>query len=478
MPSVTLILVVCPVGRLICGDRKALSEILIVTSKRSNWKWILPSAIVFSLALNGGLLLPAAIAGDWGYDDSAPSNAKQNNGQTSPAPKGSSRAKIIPLPPVSIPPTTGRAVRKGPFSTAETHAGTYGVQLNPAEYERESAAGLQTMSGDDEDQLHGKVPTNANWSTKDGGKQGTQPKTSAKSSSQGSNKPSATAKASAGMNETEAMVAECWQQLFELAGNSKLSDDQVQQLRALIVSRMNGGAQSAGEAKAILSFWPKVTSYLVSHPQQKENYGQLLRSLLRWRARMQSQDLADAKLNDMATRENDLIVQVLGPVRVAVQAEPPFTEEAVNAYSDMACFVYEQRNPGRSLDASDNREIFANVVCEKFKNAPTEKDRLAMIGFDLTWAKFKIAWEESDNNTRGILLSKLAGSGAGVAWAQVKDPLLEQILGKWPAPKSAPPVEPMLAKAQSYADVKKQANSSSSKPKVSPASAAAATRHK
>jgi len=218
--------------------------------------------------LNTWLLVPVAIAGDWGYDDSATSAAKQNNGQTtSPAPKGTSRAKIIRLPPASIPPTTGRAVRKGPFSTAETRAGTYGVQLNPAEYERESAGGNQKMSGDDEDQLHGKVPNDANWSTVGGARQGTQSKVSPKSSARGSSKSATTAKVSTGMNETEAMVAECWQQLFELAGNSKLSDEQTQQLRALVVSRMNGGAQSAGEAKAILSFWPKVTSYLVSHPE-------------------------------------------------------------------------------------------------------------------------------------------------------------------------------------------------------------------
>lgn len=397
-------------------------------------------------------------AGDWGYDDGTSSgaakDAKGSSGAGSPPQTGSGSFQPGSLfgntkkTPVSAGspsggaggkkvPVRGTIVPNGPFQAVQTGAGSYGVELNPPHYD--NAGKQKGNSLDEDDPHHGSVPENGESSSN-------QKPLRAKAQPY---------KAPPGPPSESQVVSECWQQMFQVAGDQKLTDEQKGAIDSLVKKRLSGGSQSAGEAKAIRTFWPKVTSYLVAHPEQKENYSQLLRALLRWRARMQAQTLGDAKLDAFASDENVLINEVLGPVRVAVDGEVPFTEEAVNAYSDMACFIFEQRNPNKSVNANDNREMFAKVVCEKYHRAPTAKDCAAMAAFDLSWAKFKIAWQQSDESGRGIMLSKLAGQGAGVAWAQVKDPLLEQVLTSWPSPKAAPPVEPMLAKAQSYTAVKK-----------------------
>lgn len=218
-------------------------------------------------------------------------------------------------------------------------------------------------------------------------------------------------------------ATECWNQLYQIASGKKLSEDEKKRLAGVVKKSPN--------AQAVTVFWPKVTEYLLAHPEQKENYVRLLRALLRWKARMLVATTDGATPSSVATEESALITEVLGPERLAVQGSPAFSEEAVEAYADMACFLYEQNNPGKTIDAFDNRAMFASVVCEKFRNAPTDKDKRAMAAFDLQWAKFKVAWESANEGQRKELLSLLQKSGAGAAGASVQNPVVKSILDNW-----------------------------------------------
>jgi hypothetical protein len=116
---------------------------------------------------------------------------------------------------------------------------------------------------------------------------------------------------------------------------------------------------------------------------------------------------------------------------VAVPGDPPLTEEAIDAYADMACFMYEQRHPGKTIDATDNRAIFASVICNKFSEAPTASDRKAVANFALSWAKFKIAWMRASSEKREEMLSHLeAGSKSA---NESNDQLIDLIIrsGPW-----------------------------------------------
>jgi hypothetical protein len=218
-------------------------------------------------------------------------------------------------------------------------------------------------------------------------------------------------------------ATECWSQIMQIASGKKLTAEQKKRLSDVVKKTPN--RQSA------TSFWPKVTDYLVMHPEQKENYVRLLRALLRWRARTVIATTDGAAPSAVAKEESNLINEILGVERISVPGTPAFPEEAVEAYADMACFLYEQNNPGKTIDAFDNRAMFASVVREKFTNAPSEKDKLAMAAFDLAWAKFKVAWETASGATRQAMLSALQREGANKSAAAAQDPVLKSILEGW-----------------------------------------------
>ena len=232
--------------------------------------------------------------------------------------------------------------------------------------------------------------------------------------------------------DTDALIEECWAQIYELAGRQKLDSDQRAQLNALVKGKLAAAPAVRQDARSVLIFWPKLTAYLVAHADQSENYASLIKALLRYKARNESGQIDGKDNGGLAADECALISEVLGAQRLSVPGTVPFSEDAVNAYADMACFIYEQSNPGKSVDAMDNRAVFATVVSEKFKQAPTKKDQEAMAGFDLSWAKFKIVWTQADEKQRAALLANLKKSGAGAAWAQAHDSMLELVLNNWP----------------------------------------------
>lgn len=177
---------------------------------------------------------------------------------------------------------------------------------------------------------------------------------------------------------------------------------------------------------AINIFWPKVRSACQGQPDLLENYRDLFRSLFRLLARRSASD-----------KQAQVLAELLGPSRIAVAGNPPLTEDAINAYADMACFVYEQQHPGKSLDAADNRFTFAQVVRNKFTTAPTTKDKLAMINFDLSWAKFKILWSLADQRQKQLLLAQWQPSASNQK--PKASAILDLVLNSGPWADSAKP---------------------------------------
>jgi hypothetical protein len=189
-------------------------------------------------------------------------------------------------------------------------------------------------------------------------------------------------------------------EFFELAAIHKLSPSQLADLKTLALAP-SGNVADKGKENAwqrISTFMPAVRERIEQHQQEAEDFGHLFAALLRLAA--SSTSLPDS--------QKAVIENVLGPARLAVAGAPALSEDAVESYNNMACFMFEQKNPGKTVDADDNRAVFAHVIKDKFQEAPTEKDKLAMANFAITWSKFKIDWNMASPDKKSALLQSLA----------------------------------------------------------------------
>lgn len=230
--------------------------------------------------------------------------------------------------------------------------------------------------------------------------------------------------------DKDQQAARCWVQLFQTVSKEKMDYSQQKQMEAYIVGKAHKGEKETQEIRSILKFWPKLINDLKDKPDMEMHYADLFKALLRLHERTSTE--ATEVPNSPFHSDADLIGQLLGLQRLAVAGDPSFSEDAVNAYADMAVFIYEQQHAGRTIDAADNRTLFAKVVVEKFNRAPTPADQRAMASFDLAWSKFKIIWFSSSSSTQKVLLDKLVNSGANSSLSVVKDPLLDTVLANWP----------------------------------------------
>lgn len=214
-----------------------------------------------------------------------------------------------------------------------------------------------------------------------------------------------------------------WLEMYEAATPGQLSDDQIVRIKEFYGALLE---KKDPRAMAIMGFWPALRKYLEKNPDQQENYSQLIYSLLRARTRPGSTTTGGG------AAETELIGELLGPTRIAVPGTPPLTEDAVDAYADMACFLYEQKNPGKTIDAMENRALFSNVIMQKYKDAPSPADRQAMTNFPIGWAKFKVLWSGADETQRKALLARLTASGVSSTAQTPADAMLGQVLKTWP----------------------------------------------
>ncbi len=215
-------------------------------------------------------------------------------------------------------------------------------------------------------------------------------------------------------------VAQSWVELFELVACQPLTNDQKNRYAATIEHLTHGPLRE--ELVAIQSFWPAIAPRIRESAEFRESFKSLFKSLLRMQERAKALD----------SERSEVIAEVLGPERVADLGPPPLTEDAVDAYADMACFLYEQKNPGKTIDATDNRAVFASVVLNKFKDAPTEADKRSMVNFAVTWARFRIIYAEASDAEKARLLGELEKKGAATV-AGLSNPTVDHILrnGPW-----------------------------------------------
>lgn len=212
-----------------------------------------------------------------------------------------------------------------------------------------------------------------------------------------------------------------WMEIFALAASSAEDDDRLavrdlatlqnplkENLQTFINEKLEAAAPSY---TGIAPLWAEIRVKIQNNIDYKESYRLLFRALLRhWLLRTDRATSFDGhtakalSIGEMpaaekqaikSSREEELFADLLGPARVAEAGPPPLTEDAIKAYSDMACFLYAKKHPDKSVDQDDNRQVFASVIRDKFVNAPTQKAQLAMSNFDLTWASFKCRYLDS-----------------------------------------------------------------------------------
>jgi hypothetical protein len=220
---------------------------------------------------------------------------------------------------------------------------------------------------------------------------------------------------------------EYWLQLCTFVSPQNLAAEEMERLKDSLNACLDSPRSQS--FLSITGYWPKVRAACQGQPELLESYRGLFKALFRLLCRKQNNDPLIQMLSEL-----------LGPSRIAIAGNPPLTEDAINAYADMACFIYEQQHPGRSLDADDNRFTFAQVVRQKFIAAPTVKDKLAMINFDLSWSKFKVLWSLADNRQKQLLLSQWQ---AGTASTKPKaDTTLDLVLnsGPWSTANNGQPL--------------------------------------
>ncbi|MDZ4838175.1 MAG: hypothetical protein SGJ27_30700 [Candidatus Melainabacteria bacterium] len=196
--------------------------------------------------------------------------------------------------------------------------------------------------------------------------------------------------------------------------SSQLTDEQKKRFTATLKKLLSGKEQAG--YKQIDSYWSALAR-LLQDTDHRSNYRVLFRSLLSMRA--------DAK--DIGEEERSMLHEALGPKRIAEIGPPPLTEDAIEAYTDMTCFLYEQSHAGKTVDAGDNRALFAMIVRDKFKKAPTDKDRMAMNQFPLSWAKFRILYTDA-NPSEKVLLAERIASEQGTRGLNIRNAMLEEVL--------------------------------------------------
>ncbi len=194
----------------------------------------------------------------------------------------------------------------------------------------------------------------------------------------------------------------------------QLSENQKQRF-SVVLNKMLAGKEKA-ELVSIEKFWRSLNRMLQDE-QQRSNYRLLFRALLSMRA----------DSNEVSADERTMIFETLGPKRIAEPGPPPLTEDALNAYSDMACFLYERSHKGKTVDAEDNRQLYTVIVKDRFFGAPTDRDRQAMNDFPLSWAKFRILYNDATEGEKMLLAERIA-SKEGTRGLNIRNPMLEEVL--------------------------------------------------
>lgn len=227
---------------------------------------------------------------------------------------------------------------------------------------------------------------------------------------------------------------QCWLELFAVCASSPVDDDrkdleklatlaseQKKELEAFIDKRSDSLAY-----KALAPIWKELRPRIFSELDYKDSYRLLFRALLR-------HALGDAKTS-LSASEKEMFQTLLGPARISEMGPPTLTEDAINAYADMTCFLFQKRKPDRSIDGEENRQVFADVIKQRYMQAPDLRAKQAMCNFDLTWACFRCRYLALNESGQARLSKLMAGGdGKGELKAELTNPEMLKIfaMGPW-----------------------------------------------
>ncbi len=220
-----------------------------------------------------------------------------------------------------------------------------------------------------------------------------------------------------------------WLEIFALCASSNIDDDRKEvlnlatlssdqkiRLTKLITSKL---AAPVNNFVGVAPLWKALRPRVLQELDVKESYRLLFRALIRHYLSKNKETSADI----------ELLQDLLGAVRIVDLGPPVLTEDAVNAYSDMTCFLYQKRKPDRSVDGDDNRQTFALVIKDRFVRAPNLAAKTAMTNFDLTWACFRCRFLDVTTEQQEKL-SALMASGDSKSSAQLKAELVSPTMLK------------------------------------------------
>ncbi len=220
--------------------------------------------------------------------------------------------------------------------------------------------------------------------------------------------------------EKQRMLASEWLELYSLVAVDPLTDEQKRRFEEKLVKAAGLGK---ADFEAIDKFWPLVKKTCLANTEQQSNYRDLFRALFRLEMRQQKENPI----------ESELVAEIIGPERVAVPDNPPLTEDAVEAYADMTCFIYNQTHPGKSVDALDNRTVFVATLERRYMHCESSLEKLAMSNFALKWGKFKVLYADANDADKDKLFKRVSGTSPEPLRKDMINPALDAVMknGPW-----------------------------------------------
>jgi anti-sigma28 factor (negative regulator of flagellin synthesis) len=213
-----------------------------------------------------------------------------------------------------------------------------------------------------------------------------------------------------------------WLELYGLVSKEPLTDEQQSRFKQKLMAVAAAQKPGVSSFSSIQKFWPQVKSCCHQNVEQQANYRELFRALMRL-------EVHDKQANP---NEVELINEVLGLERIAVPENPPLTEEAVEAYADMTCFIYAQTHPGKTVDALDNRTVFVATLEHRYLNEATPLEKLAMSYFALKWSKFKVLYGDADESDKQKLFKRISGLTPESLRKDITNSTLDAVLNNGP----------------------------------------------
>lgn len=319
-----------------------------------------------------------ALAADWGYDESKQPTELKASPAKSLHPKSANPFARTPPPSAASKATPSAAPAEGSETPVELKATPAALSLSP--------------------KPTAHAPAKAT------------PKVTPKGAAAAKSKPPTSAGKGAAIDD--------WLELFDLVSKEQVTADQKARYAEALNHKLT--TPRGVEVSQITEFWPEVRGRIKNSEDEKAAFAAFFRALLRF----------VLKSKTVTEDDSTVLSELLGPERISVPGDPPLTEESVDAYGDMTCFMYEQAHPGKSIDAMDNRTVFASVIARKYSEAPTDKDKRAMANFSLSWSKFKVTWLSANESDRKQLFEQYTMGKPPSS--DIKDPLITTIFANGP----------------------------------------------